>query len=256
MRNAIFMTARVGSSRLSRKHLLKIKDKYCIEYCIDRAKKSKLADGIVLCTTNLEEDDILVEIAKKNGIEYFRGSVEDKLDRWNEACKKFNVNFFVTYDADDLICEPSLIDKAFEQRERNHSNFIQAGENLICGSFTYGISHLALNYVCKKKTSSNTEMMWTFFDNNRIRKEYLEDVPIMFFRNDIRATLDYKEDYEFFKTIIEGMTKGNEDFSLFSLKDIVEFLDKNPEISKINIGCYDLWKNNQMKKIEEQKGGK
>lgn len=255
MRNAIFMTARVGSSRLPRKHLLKIKDKYCIEYCIDRAKKSKLADGIVLCTTNLKEDDILVEIAIKNGIEYFRGSVEDKLDRWNEGCKKFDVDFFVTYDADDLFCEPSLIDKAFEQRERNHSHFIQAGENLICGSFTYGISAIALNYVCLKKESNQTEMMWTFFDDD-IKKEYLEDVPIMFFRNDIRATLDYKEDYEFFKTIIEGMTKGNEDFSSFALKDIVEFLDENAEISKINIECFHLWKNNQLKKIEEQKEGK
>ena len=56
---------------------------------LERIKKVNV-DFIVLCTTTLDEDDILCRIAKKEGINYFRGSVKDKLVRWKDAAKKFN----------------------------------------------------------------------------------------------------------------------------------------------------------------------
>ena len=52
---AIFITVRTGSTRLPQKALLKIHDHSTIEHLIKRVKRSKLADIIVLCTTNLPE---------------------------------------------------------------------------------------------------------------------------------------------------------------------------------------------------------
>ena len=45
MDKAIFVSVRTGSSRLPNKSILKIKDKYTIEYVISSVKKSKYADG-------------------------------------------------------------------------------------------------------------------------------------------------------------------------------------------------------------------
>ena len=63
MVTAILITVRTNSTRLPNKALLKIMGKETIVYLIDRVKKSKLADKIILCTTKNKEDDILCKIA-------------------------------------------------------------------------------------------------------------------------------------------------------------------------------------------------
>ena len=68
MLKAIFITVRTGSTRLPKKALLEINEKHTIVYLIDRIKKSSKKDLIVLCTTELPEDDVLCEIAEKNCI--------------------------------------------------------------------------------------------------------------------------------------------------------------------------------------------
>ncbi|MFZ3058099.1 MAG: hypothetical protein WA102_00045, partial [Candidatus Methanoperedens sp.] len=115
MKKAIFITVRTGSTRLPEKALLKINDRSTIELVIDRVKRSQKAEIIVLCTTEAKNDDILCEIAKENAILFFRGSAEDKLMRWKGAAEEYDVEFFVTSDGDDLLCDPELIDLAFEQ---------------------------------------------------------------------------------------------------------------------------------------------
>ena len=55
-----------------------------------------------MCTTTRTDDDILANIASRNGIKYFRGSIEDKLKRWLNAAEKFNVEYIITADGDDL----------------------------------------------------------------------------------------------------------------------------------------------------------
>ena len=241
---AIFITVRTGSTRLPNKALLKINNKETIIHLIDRVKKSKQADKIILCTTKLKEDDVLCEIAKQNGIDYFRGSVRDKLERWNGACDRFNIDFFVTADGDDLLCEPELIDLAFEQYDRTGVDFIQAKE-IICGSFTYGIKTTALKEVCSIKDTNDTEMMWVYFtDTGLFSVEYLENIPDAYRRTDIRMTLDYEDDFKFFKHIFKNLKLG------FNLKDLVYYIDNNPYVKDINYYLEKEWNENQKQKTE------
>ena len=70
---------------------------------------------------------------------------------------------------------------------------------LICGSFTYGFTFNALERVINLKDDCDTEMMWVYFTETGIFKiEELQNVPDSFYRDDIRMTLDYKEDLDFF----------------------------------------------------------
>ena len=220
IKNALFITVRTGSTRLPQKALLKINDKSTIEHLIDRLKLSRSKDGIILCTTDLDSDLVLCKIAHRTGIEYFRGSVEDKLARWLGAAEQFGVEYFVTADGDDLFCEPELIDLAFEQYQRTKADFIE-GVGVICGSFTYGISVSALRKVCEIKDTEDTEMMWTYFkDTGLFKVEQLQNVPALFLRPDIRMTLDYHEDLAFFTKIIQELgCKGK----TFTLRDIVAY---------------------------------
>ena len=51
--NVIFISVRTGSSRLPKKALYEIQGKTIIEYLIDRLKKSKYAEKVIVCTTEL-----------------------------------------------------------------------------------------------------------------------------------------------------------------------------------------------------------
>lgn len=242
---AIFITVRTDSTRLPNKCLLDINGTTTIEFLIRRIKKSKLVDKIILCTTSRKIDDILCEIAKNNNINFFRGSTEDKLDRWNGACEKFNIDFFVTADGDDLFCDPELIDLAFKQYENNNNiDFIKC-DKIICGAFTYGIKYEALKKVCSIKNTTDTEMMWVYFtETKKFHVEELDDVPKQFFRDDIRMTLDYEDDLKFFQTVVKSF--NNKDFSLY---DIIELID-NTNIAKINFYLHEKWKINQIQKTK------
>ena len=242
-KNAIFITVRSASTRLPNKAHLKINGKKTIEYVIQQAKKSKLADTIVLCTTLEKEDDALYDVAKNSNIECFRGSVLDKLDRWQQAAKEHKIDFFVTADGDDLFCSSELMDLAFKQRKKNNSEFIEAGD-IICGSFTYGISTEALNKACSIKDSDDTEMMWVYFTKTNICKiEKLKNVPDIYKRQDIRMTLDYQEDFDFFSKVINHF-----DGIDYTTRDVVEYLNENEEVRKINFFLEEKWRENQKNK--------
>ena len=242
---AIFITVRNGSTRLPDKALKIIQGIPTIEYIIRRMKYSKLAEKIVLCTTENKQDDSLVEIALRNNIDFFRGSEEDKLERWHGAAQKFNIEFFCTADGDDLFCDPVLIDYAFEQYLRNNSVFIES-KKVITGAFTYGIKVSALKKVCEIKDSDQTEMMWVYFTESGLFKcEELENIHEKYVRSDIRMTLDYQEDYDFFNTIIE---KSNKKCDYLALDEIVNIINAYPEIKDINFFRQQQWADNQKMK--------
>ena len=239
---AILITVRTGSTRLPNKALLSINGKTTIEHLIDRVKGSELADEIILCTTTLPEDDVLCRIAIKNGIKYYKGSVEDKLERWNGACREYGVEFFVTADGDVLFCEPQIIDMAFEKSSDKSIDFIKCDE-IVCGAFTYGIRYEALKKACKMKDTAETEMMWVYFTDTGEFNIHNLDVPKIFKRSDIRMTLDYEEDLMFFKNVFSHF--GLLDFNLV---DIIDYINKKPEVAKINIEMEKAWSENQKNK--------
>lgn len=246
MKKAIFMTVRTGSTRLPNKALLEMNGRPTIENLIRRVKRSKKAELIVLCTTDRPEDKVLCDLAEKNGIKYFQGSEQDKLERWHGAARQYDVEFFVTADGDDLFCEPELIDLAFGQYERTGADFIEGGPELICGSFTYAIKAAALKKVCEIKDSQDTEMMWVYFTDTGLFKTEKLDAPAVFKRPEIRMTLDYEDDFRFFKNIMDHFG-GREDFSL---REIVAYLDAHPEVVKINQHRQQEFLANQKKKTK------
>lgn len=239
--NAIFITVRTASTRLPRKCLRGVCGRMAIERVIERVKRSRKADVIVLCTTVYSADNILCDIATENSIHFFRGSSEDKLMRWKGAAEKYGVDFFVTADGDDLLCDPELIDLAFEQ-SKGGADFIDAPD-APCGGFTYGIRVSALNRVCGIKDNTDTEMMVPYFTETGLFKVESLTIPEVLKRPEIRMTLDYEDDLKFFRAVFEHFD-GRE----FGLRDVIPFLDEHPEVTEINSYLHAQWAANQKAK--------
>jgi len=243
---AIFISVRTGSTRLPRKALKKIRGKTIIEYLIARIKKSEYAEKIILCTTELKEDDILCEIAVKNNINFFRGSAPDKLKRWLGAAQQYDIDFFVNVDGDDIFFDSGLADLCFKQyfSESEKIDFID-GKGLY--NDVYGVKTAALKEVCAVKKTTDTEFIRPFFIKTKLFKiQDIQNVPEKYEKKDIRMTLDYEKDFIFFKTVIEHCL--DHDIEL-SFENILSFLEKAPNVVGINWDCEKAWKNNQNKII-------
>ena len=236
MLKAIFISVRTGSTRLPNKSILKIKNKHTIEYVIDSVKKSKYADEVVLCTTKKTNDAMLCDIAEKNNIKFYRGSEHDKLKRWYSAAKNFNVDFFVTVDGDDLFYDTQLSDICFEQAENGD---VISGQGLY--NDTYGYKTTTIKTIldlAKNKVVEPHEVTGYLMDT-KLKVSHLVNVPDILKKKNIRMTLDYPEDFDFFKTVIENINDN------FTLNDVMSYIDNNKSVIDINYFRENDWKVNQ-----------
>ena len=86
---AVIIQARVNSSRLKGKILMKIKNKSFLEILIERLKKSKKISKIVVATSNRQEDQKIIDLCKKKEIDYLKGPEKNVLKRYFLASKNF-----------------------------------------------------------------------------------------------------------------------------------------------------------------------
>ena len=237
--NSIFISVRSNSTRLPNKATADICGKKSIEYLIDNLKRSKQSSSIILCTTDSTKDDLLCEIADSKGINFFRGSEEDKLQRWLGACEKFNVEMFAECGGDDIFCDYRLIDLVLKEYELHKPDFID-GKDLY--NDVYGITKDLLEKICyqKKDKILETHEVSDYIKNDHAKCHRLENVSDIF-QKKYRLTLDYKEDLEFFRTVVKNLDND------FELEDIIKLLDNNSEIASINLFLEDEWKENQNK---------
>ena len=228
---AVFIPVRTKSVRLPQKALLKIMGKPVIEHLIDRVKSAKRHDFIVLCTTTNPEDEALVKLAQKNGIRYFRGSEKDILDRYMQAAIQNRVDFIVSVEADDILTDPEYMDRIVVAFEQTGADYITC-EGLPFGAAPGGIKMAALKKVYELKEGMDTETGWKsyFTESGLFKVEYLkadEDLN----RPEIRMSLDYPEDFEFFKAIYEKLYVPGR---VFTLREILSLLKAHPEIVQLN----------------------
>lgn len=244
MKSAVFLSVREKATRFPKKVLKEIKGKTVTEHLIDRLKTAKLPDMVVLCTSIDPRDSILVDIAKKCNIPAFRGSEDDKLDRYLRAGMQFGIDFMVIVDGDDIFCDPEYIDKTIETFKKTDADFIYCAD-LPLGAASSGIKLDALKKVCEIKAENDTEVWGGYFLNTglfKVVKLEVDDEDLR--RPDVRMTLDYQEDFEFFKAVFDRLYQPGK---TFTLKEIMMLLKKHPEISDLNKGVQEAYLQNLKK---------
>ena len=91
---AIIIEARSSSKRLPGKILLPLGNKTVLEYLIKRLKtvSKKINSKIIIATTINEDDKKIVNLAKKNFVNFYQGSENNVLKRVVEAAQKYKIN--------------------------------------------------------------------------------------------------------------------------------------------------------------------
>ena len=230
-RVGIIIVARNSSNRFPKKALGKICGRESIACLIDRMKRVKNADEIILATSISKSDDTLVKIAKREKIKCFRGSLKNVASRYYDAAKKFNLDHVVRITGDAILCDEYMLEKAIDTQITKGTDVIFM-KNMPYGTAKEVFSLRAIEAITKYSAKpENTEYLEWFLENSRnfkidyIRSNYKFDKKI-------RLTLDFKEDLLQLNHIFKAFKSKKE----FSLKDVLNYLKKNKKV--VNINCH------------------
>ncbi len=114
MRIVALIQARLGSSRLPGKVLKDIAGKPMLLRVVERVRLANLVTHVVVATTDAEQDDEIALFCETAGIDFYRGSQFDVLDRFYQAAKHFEADVIVRITADCPVIDPGLIDETVE----------------------------------------------------------------------------------------------------------------------------------------------
>ena len=173
MKTYSIITARTSSSRLPGKILKTIKKNYkSIDILISRAKK--IGYPIILATTYNKNDNKLCKYVKKNHkVDIFRGSEKNKLLRWYNCFKKFNIDRACMIDGDDICFDYELYKKASKLNFNN--KLIHFPNKIITGCFLYILDFKILKKIQFDKSKNfDTEMVDPFFKISKIKKNIIK----------------------------------------------------------------------------------
>ena len=107
--------ARTGSSRLPNKVLKEIDGRSLLAIHLDRILKSKRIDQLIVATTVAPADDVIADIAAKIHLPFFKGSINNVLDRFYQAANVYKPSLVVRLTSDCPLIDASLIDRIIDK---------------------------------------------------------------------------------------------------------------------------------------------
>ena len=207
-RTGILLNARLQSTRLPKKHLLKVNQKPIFLYLLERVlnefkKEITNKEVIVIIASSDIPENRELEIFCNNGIEIYYGSVDNVPLRHKQVSLEFNLDYIISLDGDDIFSSIEGMRKVYEG--------LQGGEkyvktvNLPLGMNVNGYSSQFLAQSLNGYEDIPLEMGWgRIFDENILKSVFLNFVyPSSVPSESLRFTLDYEEDFKFFKKIIK-----------------------------------------------------
>ena len=110
-RTIAIIQARMSSTRLPGKVLREIAGEPMLARVIERAKRAKLVDEVVLATTTDPSDDPVAAFCAERGYNFTRGSLNDVLDRYYQAARQYEADVIVRLTADCPVLDPDVVDQ-------------------------------------------------------------------------------------------------------------------------------------------------
>lgn len=231
----IFVQARMSSTRLPGKVLKPVLGKPLLTYLCERLKRVSNANVFRILTSKEKEDDVIANYCIENGISYFRGSLENVLDRYYQAALVYKPDAIVRITADCPLIDPNVIDNVISTYKQTFPKYDYVSNSLE-RTFPRGMDAEIFSFNALKITHENAT-----------KKEEQEHVTLHMYRNPeqfrclnvpfsrnlshIRLTVDTKEDFELVRIIIKNLYPSHPQFNM---QDILNLLDKNPDFVKIN----------------------
>lgn len=247
----IMIVARLGSTRLTQKHLIEAAGKTFIEWLAERytfafRKEIEQGEVTVFVTTSPNEENKKFEtvFANNPAVKIFYGADSNiPLRQWQSAAAN-GIDNIISIDGDDILCstEAAII---VRNKLLQHCDYVKTS-GLALGMNVMGYKTAFLKNSLDKAQASTLETGWGRIFN----EEKAENISLGNYDLDkrLRLTLDYNEDAEFFKKVIEGLRE-----KIFETNDasLIDYIIQN-KYYQLNEKVNDIyWQNfDEQKKAE------
>lgn len=237
MKIGIIVQARMGSTRLPGKILKNFyQDKTLLKVLLSNLHKVKDTKVIVATSENPNNDE-LVSYLQREGELIYRGSENDVLDRFISAAKEFDVDGIIRICSDNPFMDYHSICELVEYSKTSDADYIGYRINdtpsirTHFGFWGEFVRVDALTRVAKStpiESPAHEHVTIHIYTHPEVYKcEWIECPNYLQGRNDIRLTIDTLEDFKNAQQVYSDLITKNEDFTL---KDVVDYLDKHPEL--------------------------
>lgn len=233
----LIIQARMGSTRLPGKSMMDLAGKSLIYRVLERVKRIKNANKIILAIPDSSQNDILEKEAKSINIEVFRGSENNLLDRYYKAADKYDADIVGRIPADNPLSEPEEIDRIITHHKSLNvpsfsSNLAQvngSGYPDGIGAEMFDFSLLKYAWEHESDLLKQEHIHRNFYDyesdkpvNSSICQVTTVDCPNDIARPDIVLDINTDKQYMFIKEIYEYFYESN---PFFGIRDIIDWYD-------------------------------
>ncbi len=235
MKVVIIVQARTGSTRLPGKILKEVMGKPLLAYLLERLKRVELCSEICVATTTKPQDQPILNICSAMSVKTFRGSEEDVLQRYFLAAQELNADAVVRVTSDCPLIDPAEIDRLIEYYMEHLGRYDYVAD---CRERSYPLGMSAEIFSFKALQQAH--------ENGKSNPEREHVTPYLYLHPEIfrlgnisykenqrdhRWTVDTPEDLQLISKIIESLYPIKPDFSI---QDIFNLLQENPEWEEIN----------------------
>lgn len=238
MRIVAIIQARMSSSRLPGKVLLDLAGQPMLVRVIERVRRAKTVDEVVVATTTDPTDDPIEALCCERGYAIYRGSMFDVLDRFYGAARQSNAQVIVRITADCPVIDPAVIDQTVSTLLTSGADFVANRlpppwkRTWPIGLDTEVCRFAGLERAWKEAALpfEREHVMPYFYDMEGRFKIVVTDHDPDY--GDQRWTVDTMEDLVLLSKVFEYF--GGRD--TFSWLDVLHLVQTEPELAQINAG--------------------
>lgn len=226
----MIVQSRMGATRLPGKSMMDLAGAPLISRLLERVKRCKSLDEIVLATTQKPEDDVIEGVGRGHGLSVFRGSENDLVDRYYQAANTFGANPIVRLPGDNPAPEPSEIDDLVAYHLAGDYDFSSNCPDVVDNGYPDGIgaevySVEALERVWRTETDPRLREHphFNFYENpDNFTLGIMECRPEIR-RPDIVIDVNTQDEYEFVAALYEYLYPRNPEFTIH---DVIDWYDR------------------------------
>lgn len=225
--------ARMTSSRLPGKVLKPIIGQSMLALQIERTKCSQLIDELIVATSTEDSDQPIQDWCIKNNIKCFRGDLNNVLERYFQAAKKYPSEHILRMTADCPLIDSSIIDEVIKLHLKEKNDYTS---NCIEPTFPDGLDV----EIMTQQTLKDARELSTKLSEKEHVTLYIRNNPEIYkigsFKNAVnlqerRWTVDYIEDFNLISNIYNTLYDAKPNFNM---QDILSLLKKHPEWELLN----------------------
>src|SRR6267143_4650164 len=233
MKVEAIIQARMDSTRLPRKIFMQLNGISLLECLFNQLSYSKLLVRKIIATTTNKEDDTIIDFARSNSIDYFRGSSTDVLDRYYQCAKYFSIQHIVRITSDCPLIDPEVIDKVISIYKNENfdyvNNFYNTEKAFTSGTDVEIFSFNALEKAWKNATKSSEREHVTPYIYKNPDQFSIGHIEFHDNMQNLHWSVDRLQDLEFVRALYNKIQKKP-----ILVEDILKVIKDNPSILEIN----------------------